>query len=289
LATARELKTIQLRVFLISRPEIPIRYSIYQIPQAEHCDFVLHNISPSIVDHDIYVFLEDGLSKIRQERTLGDRWLGEQILQKLVLNASGLFIWAATVCRFICEGKRFASKRLDTILKGSSSIIIPLEKYLDEIYITVLKNSISSDYQNEEKEELYKILKYILGSIVVLLSPLPIFLLNKLLNLPKQDIDQVVEDLHTILNIPENQNRSLRLHHPSFRDFFLNKERYRDSNFWVDEKQIYQTLAFNYIKLISTFLKQDICGQKAPGTLVTDEGIRVEDYLPLEVRYIYIY
>ncbi|PQE05350.1 vegetative incompatibility het-e-1 protein [Rutstroemia sp. NJR-2017a BVV2] len=263
LATARELKTIQLRVFLTSRPEIPIRYSIYQIPQAEHCDFVLHNISPSIIDHDIYVFLEDRLSKIRQERTLEDRWPGEQILKILVLNAT---------YRFISEGKLFAPKRLDTILKGSSGTIIPPEKHLDEIYITVLKNSISSDYQDEEKEELYKTLKYILGSIVVLLSPLSAFSLNNLLSLAKQEIDQAVDDLHAILYIPEDKNHSLHLYHPSFH-----------------KKQIHQILAFNCIKLISTFLKQDICGQKAPGTLVTNVGIRIKDYLPPEVRYTYIY
>ncbi|PQE16118.1 WD40 YVTN repeat-like-containing domain protein [Rutstroemia sp. NJR-2017a BBW] len=289
LTKARELKTIQLRVFLTSRPETPIRYSIYQIPQAEHCDFILHNILPPIIDHDIYVFLKNNLSTIKQEGTLGDRWPGEQILKKLVQNASGLFIWAATACRFIYEGKKFARRRLDTILKGSSSTIIPPEKHLDEIYITVLKNSISSNYDDEEKEELYKILKYILGSIVVLLSPLSIFSLSSLLNLPKEDIDQAVEDLHSILNIPEDRNHSIRLHHPSFRDFLLNKERCEDSNFWVDEKQTHQTLAFDCIKLMSTFLKQDICGQKAPGTLVTDIEIRVENYLPPEVRYACIY
>ncbi|PQE28651.1 vegetative incompatibility het-e-1 protein [Rutstroemia sp. NJR-2017a WRK4] len=290
LAEARALKTIQLRVFLTSRPEIPIRHSIYQIPQAEHRDFVLHNILSSIIDHDIYVFMKHNLGIIRQERTFGDDWPGEHILKKLVLNASGLFIWAATACRFICEGKRFAPKRLDTILKGSSSIVIPPEKHLDEIYTTVLKNSISSDYQDEEKEELYKILKYTLGSIVLLFSPLSIFSLSNLLNLSKQDIDQAVEDLHAILDIPEDQNRSLRLHHPSFRDFLLNKERCEDSNIWVDEKQAHQTLAFDCIKLMSTFLKQDVCEQKASGTLVANiERNRIEDYLPPEVRYACLY
>ncbi|KAM3074499.1 hypothetical protein ACMFMF_006507 [Clarireedia jacksonii] len=258
LAMARELKTIQLRVFLTSRPEIAIRY-------------------------------EHKLSKIRQERTIGDRWPDEQTLEKLVQNASGLFIWAATACRFIYEGKKFAHKRLDTILKGSSSTIIPPEKHLDEIYITVLKSSISSNYDAEEKEELYKILKSILGSIVVLFSPLSIFSLSSLLNLPKEDIDQAVEDLHSILNIPEDRNHSIRLHHPSFRDFLLKKERCEDPNFWVDEKQMHQTLAFNCIRLMSTFLKQDVCKQKAPGTLVTAIRTRVEDYLSPEVRYACIY
>jgi hypothetical protein len=36
LAEARSLKKVRLRVFLTSRPEIPIRHGIYHIPQAEH-------------------------------------------------------------------------------------------------------------------------------------------------------------------------------------------------------------------------------------------------------------
>jgi Mrp family chromosome partitioning ATPase len=36
LAEARLLKTVQLRIFITSRPEIPIRHGFYQIPDAEH-------------------------------------------------------------------------------------------------------------------------------------------------------------------------------------------------------------------------------------------------------------
>jgi hypothetical protein len=53
LAKARLLTRVQLRVFLTSRPEIPIRHGICTLPQGEHQDFVLHNIHPSIVDYDI--------------------------------------------------------------------------------------------------------------------------------------------------------------------------------------------------------------------------------------------
>jgi hypothetical protein len=44
LAEARSLTTVRLRVFLTSRPEVPIRHGIRTIPQAEHQDFVLHDI-----------------------------------------------------------------------------------------------------------------------------------------------------------------------------------------------------------------------------------------------------
>ena len=154
---------------------------------------------------------------------------------QLFLYACGLFIWAATACRFIREGKQFAHKRLDIILEGSSSAITEPEKHLNEIYLTVLNNSISPTYSDKEKEEVYDKLKYTLGSLVVLLSPLSTSSLSKLLHLPRKDVDATFNDLYAILDIPDDPTRQLRLHHPSFRDFLLNKDRYGE--FWVDEKE----------------------------------------------------
>ena len=237
LAEARSLETVRLRVFLTSRPEIPIRYGFCQIPDAEHQDFVLHNISPAIIDHDISLFIEYNLRLIGQERCLDTGWPGKEIITRLVWNASGLFIWAATACRFIREGKRFAAKRLDTIIHGSSNATTAPEKHLNEIYITVLKHSIYPDYTDEEREDQYRMLRHTLGSVVVLFSPISAHSLSRLLYVVKKDVDQTLEDLHAILDIPADQNRPLRLHHPSFRDFLLDKDRCGNPNFWVDEKQ----------------------------------------------------
>jgi hypothetical protein len=60
LAEARSLTTIRLRVFFTSRPKIPIRYSIQNILQAEHQDFVLHNhylIATSVDDKTVKTVL----------------------------------------------------------------------------------------------------------------------------------------------------------------------------------------------------------------------------------------
>jgi hypothetical protein len=290
LAEAQALKTVRLRVFLTSRPEIPIRYGFYQIPDAERQDVVLHNISPSIVNHDISIFLQYNLNLIAGERSLGAGWPGEQIVKRLVNNASGLFIWAATACRFTREGKRFAAKRLDIILEGSSTAINAPEKQLNEIYLTVLRQSISPNYTAEEAEELRRTLKNLLGSIVTLFSPLSTQSLSKLVNTSQGEVDQTLDDLHAILDIPKDRTCPLRLHHPSFRDFLLNKERCSDSNFQVDENQAHQTLTDYCIQLMSTSLKQDVCRQEAPGTLVADvESSQIEQYLPPEIRYACLY
>ncbi|KAH8593119.1 vegetative incompatibility protein HET-E-1 [Bisporella sp. PMI_857] len=290
LTEAQSLKTVRLRIFLTSRPEIPIRHGINRIPQTEHKDFVLQNIPPAIINHDISLFLEYSLGIIGQEWTLGAGWPGEQTLKQLVLNAGGLFIWAATACRFVREGKRFALKRLDTILQGSGCAVIAPEKHLDQIYITVLKHSVSSEYTDEEKRELFAMLRHTLGSIVVLLSPLSAYSLSRLLHLRKGEVDQILEDLHAILDIPENQTHPLRLHHPSFRDFLLNKDRCRDLDFQVVEEEAHHALATSCIQILSISLKKNICGLEAPGVLANNiESDQVEKYLPAELQYACLY
>jgi hypothetical protein len=290
LAETRILKTVRLRIFLTSRPEIPIRYGVCQIPDAEYQDFVFYNISSSTINHDISIFLQHNLNSIGRERSLVAGWPGEQIVKRLVHNASGLFIWAATACRFIREGKRFAVNRLDTILEESGGAITVPEKHLDEIYTSVLNHSIAPGYTDKEKEQAYYMLGKILGSTAVLFSPLSIYSLSRLLRIAKEDIDQTLEDLHSVLEVPKDQTRPLRLHHPSFRDFLLNNDRCKDLNFWVDEKQAHQTFADSCIQLISTFLKRDICGLNTPGMLVSDvERSRIERSLPPEVQYACLY
>jgi hypothetical protein len=92
------------------------------------------------------------------------------------------------------------------------------------------------------------------------------------------------------LDIPEDQTCPLRLHYPSFRDFLLDNDRYNDPNFWVDEKQAHRMLADDYIRLMSISLKRDVCGQKAPGTLVADvASSRIEQCLSPEVKYACLY
>lgn len=289
LAKVRSLEKVRLRVFLTSRPEIPIRYGFRQIPDEEHRDFVLHNISASIVDHDIDVFVKRNLNLIRREHSLDDSWPGEDIVRQLVHVACGLFIWAATACRFIREGKRFATKRLHMILKDSGSAVTEPERHLDEIYTTVLRNSISPNYTDEERKDLYCQLRCILGSIVLLFSPLSVPSLQKLLH-TTEGIDQTLEDLHSVIDIPKDNTHALRLHHPSFRDFLLSKGRCQEPALWVDEKQAHEVLTDNCIRLLSTCLKQDICEVNTPGMLAAGiESSVVERYLPPEVQYACIY
>jgi hypothetical protein len=306
LAEARSLKTVRLRIFMTSRREVPIRHGFYKIREAKH-DFVLHNIPPAIVDQDISIFLEYNLAIIEQECYLAAGWPGKQDIRRLVKNANGLFIWAATACRFIREGRKFAADRLSIILNDDSSTddfskngsstddssmddsTLAPEEQLNKIYIAVLKNAVSK-YKRPERKKFNKLLMETAGAIILLFSPLSAFSLANLLHVHGDDITQTLDDLHSILDIPEDWARLIRLHHPSFRDFLLSKERCGDPKFWVDEKQVHRTLASNCIQLMSEKLRRDICGLRSPGALAAEvQQETIQQRLPAELQYACLY
>jgi hypothetical protein len=131
-------------------------------------------------------------------------------------------------------------------------------------------------------------LKYILGSLVVLLSPLSTSSLSKLLQLRREDIDSTFINLDTILDIPTGPTRQLNLLHLSFCDFLLDKDRCGD--FWVNEKQAHYTLATSCIQLMSQTLKKDICELHTPGYQATQvESSCIQKYLPPKVQYACLY
>ncbi|KAH8598455.1 putative WD-repeat protein [Bisporella sp. PMI_857] len=284
LVEAQSLKKVRLRVFLTSRPDTPIRHGFGQISKDKHRHIVLHNIPTLVINHDISVFLTHKLQLIGRENYFPNNWLGRDVIANLVRKASGLFIWAATACRFIGGGP-FAKERIGAILAGEIDAESP-EGHLNHLYTSVLQRSIPQNYNEKFKQELYILLRSILGSIAILLSPLSVNSLSTILN--EESVGVAIKDLHAIIDIPTDHNQQLRLHHPSFRDFLLSKDRCGD--FWVDEKVAHQTLATTCIQLMSRKLKKDICEMYAPGSQASEvESSRIKECLPPEVQYACLY
>jgi hypothetical protein len=121
-----------------------------------------------------------------------------------------------------------------------------------------------------------------------LIELLPVQIEQDILQIQEQDIQQTLDDLHSILNIPEDMAQLIRLHHPSFRDFLLSSERCGD-DFWVDDRYRHWVLAQKRLQLMST-LKLDICGLCSPSVLVSDiDTSQVKKHLRPEVQYARLY
>jgi hypothetical protein len=302
LAEVKSLKTIQLRIFITSRPEIPIRPSFRAMSEILHQDLVLNDISRAIVDQDIFIFFTHKLSEIRNaSEDLPVNWPGKKTIDLLVLKAHGLFIYAATVCRFIKEGGEQWPPQdlLDLVLSedGASGSLLqkPGErvathksptKELDEIYTQALEYSFKTVHDEWDKRQLAGVFRQVIGAIIVLFEPLSTTALAGLLTVRKEIVNRRLRHLRSVLDVPENHNSIIRLLHPSFRDFLLDKQRCHNQHFWVDEKKTHKALTESCLRLISSCLKRDICDLQMPGVLIREvERGRVEQYLPAHVQY----
>lgn len=278
------LSTVQIKTFVTSRPETSIRLGIHRHAEGM---YLLHDISRLVVDRDISIFLEHELEEIREEHDLPLGWPGEHHCDALVRKSDGLFIWAATVCRFLRATMFQPDLALPLILEDNMVGKMAIEN-LDRMYARILEHSIRG-YDAKEKEKFAKEFREVVGSIVMLMEPLSTASLARLIGLSKNIIDHRLDLLHSVLDIPANPDSPVRLLHLSFRDFLLNKDSCVDAQFWVDENQAHSVLVGHCINLMSATLGQDICDLRAPGILTTEIESRVKQCLSPEIEYACIY
>jgi nucleoside phosphorylase len=286
LAETKAIKGTLLRIFITSRSETPIRLGFRKMPEGAYQDFALHDVDEAIIQHDVTLFLSCELENVRKDHNIDQGWPSKHSTELLAQHAKGLFIYAATACRFIRNSKPFVPEdRLSQLLQGSTASRSPAAE-LDRIYSQILQYCVIGDSDSQEKGELARKFKEVVGSIVVLYDTLDSAALAELIDVPEQRIFAVLGDLHSVLDVPGNGDHPIQLLHPSFRDFLLDPGRCADTDFRVQEKSIHQALYFGCVKLLSKHLRKDICDLKRPGTLAAEVGkVEVNKHISSQVQY----
>ncbi|KAK4067355.1 hypothetical protein Purlil1_13886 [Purpureocillium lilacinum] len=261
--------------------------------EGEYQNLRLHEISQHVITHDITIFFDEELQRIRreynstvrEERQLSGGWPGASELRTLVHMAIPLFIFAATVCRFIGD-RRFGSpdKQLANVIVRAS-----VEgSQLAATYLPVLENMVDGKTLNQ-REESVRVFRIIVGGIVVLASPLSVPALAQILGISKEVIEDKLDMLHSVLSIPERAEAPVRLLHLSFRDFLVEPGQRAENPFWVDEKETHQVMAAHCLRVLEC-LQQDMCDIKAPGTFRSAiEQRKIEASIPPAVQYASVY
>jgi hypothetical protein len=302
LSEAKTLETVRLRIFLTSRPETPIRLGFLNMPGILHQDLILHKIARATVDHDILVFFEYRFGVIRNKsEDLRPNWPGKTCIDKLVSSAHGLFIYAATVCRFIEKGiEDFPANDLlrlvlpDENIANTSKMSRNITTYesptkeLDMIYTQVLEYSLKNVRHAKDKEQLATTFRLVVGSIVILFNPLSPFAIARLLNMDVEVVKKRLNHLRSVLEFSDTQEQPIRLLHPSFRDFLLSDKRCYSRQFWVDGRETHEMLAAKCLELMSRpkCLGKNICHLESYGMSRHEIDSRtMDDCLPADVRY----
>jgi hypothetical protein len=299
LAQAKALPSVQLRMLVTSRPELPIRLGFKNI-QGKYEDLVLHEIPEPIIEHDISAFLEHRMAIIKDEYNalvpaesqLPSCWPGQKNIQTLVHIAAPLFIFAATVCRFI-EDQAWADPeaQLIKVLEYQSRTQDSDLDKLDATYLPILNNLIHGR-SDSEKDHLVEEFRDVIGSIVLLAEPLSTSSLARLLDITRPAIDRRLSSLHSILRVPSSTESPVRIFHLSFRDFLIDPARRTLNPFHIDARRTHERIASRCIQFMdsSGCLKKDICNLKMPGTPRANWNTQIVDkFMPPDIRYACLY
>jgi hypothetical protein len=271
LARTKDIQPVPLRIVVTSRPELHIRVGFKEMPNGTYQDLVLHEVSRSKIEHDIRLFLEHELGAIRKERALALDWPATQQILTLVELAVPLFIYAATVCRYVNTKGGDPEEYLNKLLQYPKATF----SQLDRTYLPVL-DQLLGEQEERDKEDWLHVFHGLVGSIVILESPLSIGSIARLLQVPQKQVERRLDALHSVLSIPNSEDVPIRLLHLSFREFLVDPQKQGRSPFWVNEKSTHQKLASRCLELMSgpSGLRQDMCNLSRTGVLriEIDEG-----------------
>ena len=285
LSQLQELNTVRLRVFLTSRYVHPI-VGAFRSLQNKYSLSLLEDFSKE-TKADISTFLIERFKTIKTDNEITeDPWPNPKDLDRLTTlatNPSPLFIYAATLCRFVDDGtgKKNPVKRLERWLKDCDSNT----SQLNQIYVPILQE-FSDGLDSEEKSELLQFL----GFIILLPTPLPAPVLVALLNIDKSSVDYWLRNLHAVLNIPSDGGAPVEILHKSFSDFLLGQEGTGIAEFRVNAAESHGRLASKCIQRMENRLSKDICSVRDPGKSRDEIGKAIiASHIPPDLEYACLY
>jgi hypothetical protein len=276
----QQAKAVRLRIFLTSRPELPISLGFSEFADHEYQDLALHEIPEEVTEHDIHLFLQDRFAKIKHDRKISQDWPGDNAIQELVTMSVPLFISAATVCRYIENSKCEPKLRLAELLTDQAKYV----SRMDKTYLPILTRLLDDQESDEsEQQQLLQEFQDIVGVIILLAVPLSINALSLFLRIGADQISNRLDSFRSVLSIPDDRDQPVRILHLSFRDFLVQSR----TKFLVDEPKKHKDIAKSCLKTMRSHpLQKDICNLASPGTHRADiDPQHVCQYLPPELQY----
>jgi hypothetical protein len=138
-------------------------------------------------------------------------WPTPEIIDNLVDNSSGYFIYASTIIKFVDDKNFRPTERLAIIIGRTEPLSESLFASLDQLYTQILSHV-------HARPQLLKILMVIAARIDLLIGHV-----EQLLELEQGDVRLALRGLHSVISGLEKDNSDnswgLSFHHASFRDF----------------------------------------------------------------------
>jgi len=237
--------------------KIPLLWAIFSRPESH----INHEFSRSHLfakvelpasesdDGDIRLYFRDKFRPLASDDTV---WLSEDTLDILVSMAAGLWIYAATLVRFIMDQEDLPRQQLHRVLEFNSRQIQSNTKSgvtaeLDAFYGMIISR-ISSKH-----------LPIVQQSLLIHHTTFEaaLHILCNIQGLALEDLKHTLSKLHSVLTfIPEEErgweepfpgSMYISFYHASFMEFLLDKT--RSEEYWLEDRRHYTALAHKVLRL----------------------------------------
>lgn len=263
----RLAQTFPLLWMICSRPEWHLKHIFSRADFRIKCRREELLVDEDESKKDVHLFLKEGFEEIRQRfwDALPEDWPPEYQLLEIVVQSSGLFVFASTILKFVGDRDCGNPKsQLDICLNFISNIhgtrsTNPLHS-LDLLYRRIL-----ADVPRDALHITMRILAFYvffpdaagLGSIQRLAN---------FLSITQDRFYGAMRKLHSVLDIPQPNTayyRTIEFYHASFRDFL--EDEYRSGPFFLNKSSFCREVAEIYIRWFNYFHE---CQVKGKPTLV---------------------
>ncbi|KAJ6023799.1 NACHT and WD40 domain protein [Penicillium herquei] len=271
----RESESMRLKIFLTSRPELPLRRFFAKVDS--HQSLVLERVAEEAIKEDIMQFLEYRFTKIGGEANAGKDWPGDEVIETLTTMCIPLFISAATICLFVEQPGEDPVERLAEIQEGQRKYLTKMEK----TYMPILDRTLH-ERDEDDQEQLLTRLKRTIGVIILLSVPLSVNALSEFVGIRSRIVKFYLDSFHSVLRIPDDQDLPVRILHLSFREFLLTTK----SHFRVNEKKTHDEIVLRCFSVMKQYLKRNICELQSFGMERKDIDDRtIRQCVPPHLQY----
>ncbi|TCD59954.1 hypothetical protein EIP91_011012 [Steccherinum ochraceum] len=266
-----EFRNVHVKVFLSSRPaqEISSEFRRDSLLR-NHEQFLLHEVHPDDIRHDISIFVD---SKMRDIRLRNPRFnFGQEDVKLVTDTAIPLFIFAATICAFISgsdtRARRDPQRQLQLVRSflgpgSGSSNAEQATKALDLLYQKIFVDAfMAEDGVHYDDPERAKNAIFLVASVILISQPLNASTLAILLGDPYDSdlISELLQDLHSTITEPTDAAHPIRIIHASFQDHLTTESR-AHKQFYVDPSLHHAALAVRCFEvMVTTLLHGNLLG-----------------------------
>ena len=268
--------------------------------------FVLHGVEPSVINMDIRLFLEHGLSELAKRRGIErDIWPTDQDLDLLCERAGGLFVYAVATLKFLDHAFIPPNKQLDIITRApgttthegkakvrSKATLDSLDGFapsvdgsvetLDSLYLSSFQGAFNGmDADDDEK------VRSVIAAVVLAVNPLPPSAIATLLDLGKQETMDLLRLIQSLLKLSEDPDSPVLPFHKSFPDFITDPHRCPNRRFHISLRTGHLKLALSCLKLMNGSLEQNLLSlpDYALNSEVKDLQTRIKDHISVALEY----